>query len=122
MFTPDEDRLLLVNEVATMLRVHPDTVRRWDAEGACVPLAATRRKSAALGGGRSETSSESLAGTCLRAVSGLGIAAVILGPVGLFLLVAIALRLRERRQHRYSLDEPGPVPHRHTRRRAGTRE
>lgn len=33
MFTPDEDRLLLVNEVATMLRVHPDTVRRWDAEG-----------------------------------------------------------------------------------------
>ena len=33
MFAPDEDRLLLVNEVATMLRVHPDTVRRWDAEG-----------------------------------------------------------------------------------------
>lgn len=33
MFAPDEDRLLLVSEVATMLRVHPDTVRRWDAEG-----------------------------------------------------------------------------------------
>lgn len=39
-------------------------------------------------------------------MSGLGIAAaIILGPVGLFLLVAIVLRLRERRQHRYSLDE-----------------
>ena len=33
-------------------------------------------------------------------MSGLGIAALaILGPVGLFLLVAIVLRVRERRQH-----------------------
>lgn len=40
-------------------------------------------------------------------MSGIGIAALaILGPVGLFLLVAIVLRLRERRQHRrYSLSE-----------------
>ena len=39
-------------------------------------------------------------------MTGLGIAALlILGPAGLFLLVAIVLRVRERRQHRYSLDE-----------------
>ena len=39
-------------------------------------------------------------------MTGLGIAALlILGPAGLFLLVAIVLRLRERRQHRYSLSE-----------------
>ena len=39
-------------------------------------------------------------------MSGYGIAALaILGPAGLFLLVAIVLRVRERRQHRYSLSE-----------------
>lgn len=39
-------------------------------------------------------------------MNGLGIAALaILGPAGLFLLVAIVLRLRERWQHRYSLSE-----------------
>ena len=43
-------------------------------------------------------------------MSGLGIAALaILGPAGLFLLVAIVLRLRERRQHRYSLSELGDL-------------
>lgn len=40
-------------------------------------------------------------------MSGLGIAAaIILGPAGLFLLVAIVLRVRERLHHRrYSLSE-----------------
>ena len=43
-------------------------------------------------------------------MSGIGIAALaILGPVGLFLLVAIVLRVRERRQHRYSLSELGDL-------------
>ena len=44
-------------------------------------------------------------------MNGPGIAALaILGPVGLFLLVAIVLRLRERRQHRrYSLSELGDL-------------
>lgn len=39
-------------------------------------------------------------------MSGPGIAAaVILGPVGLFLAVAIVLRIRERCRHRYSVSE-----------------
>ena len=39
-------------------------------------------------------------------MSGLGIAALaILGPAGLFLLVAIVLRVRGKRRHRYSLSE-----------------